>query len=227
LTDTTTEIDAAALVAIPTAGASRERGWERLTAMVLDGVISPHSRRAYATALEEFFTWWDGEGRPSFVKATVHAFRAKLEVDGLAPATINTRLSAVRKLAAEAADNGLIDPAIAAGIGRVRGVKRLGVRMGNWLTVEQARRLLAASNAAGRGQSALVLRVFARVTVRPVQRVPVGALPEIRIVEGQPTLAEHRLQRLQHVTARGQEHDRLPVDDVFLSASSRIASGCR
>jgi site-specific recombinase XerD len=148
VTDTTTEIDVAALVAMPAEGAARETGWERLTAMVLDGVTSPHSRRAYATALEEFFTWWDGEGRPPFVKATVQAFRAKLESDGLAPATINTRLSAVRKLAAEAADNGLLDPAIAAGIGRVRGVKRLGVRTGNWLTVEQARRLLAAPNEA-------------------------------------------------------------------------------
>jgi hypothetical protein len=67
------------------------------------------------------------------VKATVQAFRTKLESDGLAPATINVRLAAIRKLAIEAADNGLVNPALAAGIGRVKGVKRLGVRMGNWL----------------------------------------------------------------------------------------------
>jgi site-specific recombinase XerD len=169
VTDTTTEIDDAALVAIPAEGADRETEWERLTAMVLDGITSPHSRRAYATALEEFFTWWDGEGRPQFVKATVQAFRAKLESDGLAPATINTRLSALRKLGAEAADNGLLDPAIAAGIGRVRGVKRLGVRMGNWLTVEQARRLLAAPNAAtlkGKRDRALLAVLLGRALRR-------------------------------------------------------------
>src|SRR5580700_3618056 len=42
-----------------------------------------------------------------------------------------------------AADTGLLSPELAAGIGRVKGAKRLGVRIGNWLTVEQSRALLA------------------------------------------------------------------------------------
>jgi len=45
-------------------------------------------------------------------------------------------------LAYEAADNGLLSPELAAGIRRVKGVKRLGVRIGNWLTIQQARTLL-------------------------------------------------------------------------------------
>jgi integrase len=53
-------------------------------------------------------------------------------------------LSAVRKLATEAADNGLLAPELAAGIARVRGAKRLGVRAGNWLTPEEATALLNA-----------------------------------------------------------------------------------
>jgi site-specific recombinase XerD len=121
--------------------------WDRLKAMVLDGVTSPHSRRSYETALNEFFHWWNAEGRPPFVKATVQAFRARLESDGLAPATINVRISAIRKLAMEATDNGLLDPALAAGIARVKGVTRLGVRLGNWLTLQQAQALLAAPDA--------------------------------------------------------------------------------
>ncbi len=112
--------------------------WRRLKNLVLDGVTSPHSRRAYSKALDGFFLWWDSDGSPPFTKATVQAFRAKLEGDGLAGATINVRLSAIRKLAVEAADNGLLDPDLAAGIGRVKGAKRLGVRLGNWLTLAEA-----------------------------------------------------------------------------------------
>ena len=60
-----------------------------------------------------------------------------------APSTINLRLAAVRRLAHEASDCGLLSPDLAAGIRRVKGAKRLGVRIGNWLTVEQGKKLLA------------------------------------------------------------------------------------
>lgn len=121
--------------------------WQRLKSLVLDAVTSAHSRRSYELALDGFFSWWEREGRPPFTKAAVQAFRAKLEGDGLAPATINVRLSAIRKLAVEAADNGLLDPDLAAGIGRVKGAKRLGVRLGNWLTLGEAQALLGAPDA--------------------------------------------------------------------------------
>jgi integrase len=58
--------------------------------------------------------------------------------------SINFRITAVRKLAVEAADNGLLAPELAAGITRVRGAKSAGVRTGNWLSVEQAQKLLDA-----------------------------------------------------------------------------------
>jgi site-specific recombinase XerD len=67
-----------------------------------------------------------------------------LEDRRLAPATINGKLAAVRRLACEAADAGLLSPELAAGIRRVKGVKKLGVRLGNWLTPDEARRLLRA-----------------------------------------------------------------------------------
>jgi integrase len=51
-------------------------------------------------------------------------------------------LAAVRHIAYEAADAGLLSPEPAAGIRRVKGVRRIGVRLGNWLTSEQGRRLL-------------------------------------------------------------------------------------
>jgi integrase len=55
------------------------------------------------------------------------------------PATINVRLAAVRRLAYEASDTGLLNPDLAAGIRRVRGAKRLGVRIGNWLSVDETK----------------------------------------------------------------------------------------
>ena len=48
----------------------------------------------------------------------------------------------MRKLAVEAADNGLLAPELAAGITRVKGAKSKGVRVGNWLSLQQAQKLL-------------------------------------------------------------------------------------
>lgn len=69
-------------------------------------------------------------------------YRIHLESRQLAPGTINGRLAAVRRLAYEAADSGLLSPDLAAGIRRVKGPKNLGIRIGNWLTADQARILL-------------------------------------------------------------------------------------
>jgi integrase len=67
-------------------------------------------------------------------------YRIHLEQKPYAPTTIN--LAAVRRVAFEAGDSGLLSPELAAGIRRVKGVRRIGVRVGNWLTVEQGRTLL-------------------------------------------------------------------------------------
>jgi site-specific recombinase XerC len=69
-----------------------------------------------------------------------------LEVKGLAPSSINVRLSAIRRLALEAADNGVMAPELAAGVARAKGAKRGGVRLGHWLTVEQAEQFLTLPN---------------------------------------------------------------------------------
>jgi integrase/recombinase XerD len=117
--------------------------WRRLKALVLDSVSSPITKRVYSMALDEFLNWFRREPRPGgFCKATVSARRASLEVRGLGSSSIIIRMSAIRKLAAEAADNGLIAPELAAGIARVKGAKSVGVRTGNWLSVRQAQKLL-------------------------------------------------------------------------------------
>jgi len=118
-------------------------GWKIVTSLVLDGISSRHTRRAYSQALDEFLIWFlDKPGRP-FNKATVQEYRTELETKGLAPSSVNVRLCAIRRLALEATDNLLLAPELAAGIARVKGAKQSGVRLGHWLTAEQAERLLA------------------------------------------------------------------------------------
>jgi site-specific recombinase XerD len=116
--------------------------WRRLKSLVLDSVSSPITKRVYNLGLDEFFAWYGEEPRPGFTKATVSAWRVALEARGLGAVSINVRITAVRKLAVEAADNGLLAPELASGITRVKGVASKGVRLGNWLSVRQAQALL-------------------------------------------------------------------------------------
>ena len=95
--------------------------WQRLKRLVLDSVSSPLTRSVYNLGLDEFFAWYEREPRPGFTKASVAAWRVALEARGLGAVSINVRITAVRELAVEAADNGLLAPApeLANGIARV------------------------------------------------------------------------------------------------------------
>src|SRR5258708_7079261 len=98
--------------------------WQGLKRLVLDSVSSPITRRVYNLGLDEFFEWYEREPRR------------------LGAVSINVRITAVRKLAVEASDNGLLAPELANGITRVKGVASKGIRLGNWLSVAQAQKLL-------------------------------------------------------------------------------------
>lgn len=111
---------------------------------VLDSLDSPHSRRAYERHLREFIAWHRTTGHTALTKAVVQRYAAELRDLGLSPATINQRLSAIRKLAQEAADNGALDAQIANGILAVKGIRPEGTRTGNWLAKRQAQELLQA-----------------------------------------------------------------------------------
>lgn len=93
----------------------------RAIEMVLDGLPSEHSRRAYGRALSDFFHWHCGVGRPQLNKAVVQRYASELREAGMSASSVNQRLSAIRKLAAEAADNGALDPQVANGIRAVKG----------------------------------------------------------------------------------------------------------
>lgn len=115
-----------------------------VVALVTDAVTSEHTRRAYGRALTDFLTWWDGDGRPQLTKATVQRHVTYLRAEGRGAGSINQRLVAIRKLAREAADNGMTDQATAAAIGHAEGVRKEGKRLGTWLTRDQAQALLEA-----------------------------------------------------------------------------------
>ena len=99
---------------------------------VINSLPSKESQRGYRHAMEEFINWYCSEPRLSFNKAVVIRYRIHLESRQLSSGTINGRLAAIRRLAYEAADSGLLSPELAAGIRRVKGAKKLGVRLGNW-----------------------------------------------------------------------------------------------
>lgn len=116
---------------------------EPLIRVACDALSSPHSKRNYRQALEQFLAWFQASAC-TFNRQAVQQWKAELEASGkLAPASINLRLAAVRKLAAEAADNGWLDAQIAAGILRIKGVRGSGARLGNWLSKPQVEKLVS------------------------------------------------------------------------------------
>jgi len=111
---------------------------------VLNALASVHSRRAYKHAIDRFIAWYCSEPRLGSNRSIVLRYRSFLESLQLSAATINLHLCAIRRLADEAAESGLLSSELAIGIRRVKGVKRLGRRIGNWLTGDQAEALLNA-----------------------------------------------------------------------------------
>ena len=77
-------------------------------AAVLNSLTSPDAQRGYRHAIDEFVDWYCSEPRLAFNRIVVLRYRSHLESRQLAPGTINLRLGAVRRLAYEAADCGLL-----------------------------------------------------------------------------------------------------------------------
>jgi integrase len=119
---------------------------EQAKSAVVNTLTSKSGQRTYDHAITEFVEWYCSEPRLAFNRTVVLRYRISLEQRQYAPSTINLRLAAVRRIAYEAADSGLLSPELATGIRRVKGVRRLGVRVGNWLTAEQGKRLLQAGS---------------------------------------------------------------------------------
>jgi site-specific recombinase XerD len=119
---------------------------EQSKAAVLNTLASVHSRRSYAFAIDRFIAWYCSEPRLTFNRAVVVRYRSHLEGLSLSASTINSHLSAIRRLADESAESGWLTPELAIGIRRVQGVKGLGRKIGNWLSRSQAQDLVNAAS---------------------------------------------------------------------------------
>jgi hypothetical protein len=86
---------------------------------VLNSLTSLSSQRSYDHAIREFIEWYCSEPRLTFYKSVVTRYRMSLEQRHYAPSTVNLHLAAVRGLAHEAADCGLLSADLAAGIRHV------------------------------------------------------------------------------------------------------------
>ena len=113
-----------------------------LRTMLTNSVPSGHTRRAYAKAFDDLLALSLRTGQP-ISRQLFQQYRAEMVDAGLGGSTINVRLSGVRKLVNEARENGLVDPSAAGRIVSVPNVPAQGVRLGQWLTADQTRDLLA------------------------------------------------------------------------------------
>jgi len=117
-------------------------GFDEIKGLVLNGIANENTRYAYENGLDIFLNWYQDQGKTALNKSVVQEFRSMLDMTGQAPATINLKLAAVRRLVVEAIDNNILDPIAGEGILRVKGIKARGVRTGNWLTKQEAQEII-------------------------------------------------------------------------------------
>ena len=81
---------------------------EQAKSAVLNSLTSVSGQRTYDHAITDFVEWYCSEPRLAFNRTVVLRYRIFLEQKRYAPTTINLRLAAVRRVAYEAADSGLL-----------------------------------------------------------------------------------------------------------------------
>jgi integrase len=122
---------------------SEVSAYDRIIQAVMAAVPNLETQRHYITAIREFEMWRNGD---QINRESVGRWRSKLMADGLSPSTVNQKLAAIKLLAREAAQYGAIDEERNSGIQNVEGAKQRGDRTGNWLTKEQAQKLVSSTS---------------------------------------------------------------------------------
>ena len=179
----------------PAARSTGPASVESLKTMLTNSVASMHTRRAYAKAFDDLLALSLRTCQP-ISRQLFQQFRAEMVDAGLGSSTINIRLSGVRKLVNEARENGLVDPSAAGRILSVPNVPAQGVRLGQWLTVEQTRDLLAVperSRLKGKRDHA-ILAVLTQTALRREEAAHL-AMSHIQLREGRWVLADIRGKR--------------------------------
>ena len=194
-----------------------------LRAMLTNSVPSGHTRRAYAKAFDDFLALALRTGQP-ISRQLFQQYRAEMVDAGLGGSTINVRLSGVRKLVNEACENGLIDPSAAGRIISVPNVPAQGVRLGQWLTAEQIRELLAVpdrSRLKGKRDHA-ILSVLAQTALRREEAAHLE-MSHLQLREGRWVLADIRGKRGRVRTVALPASVKVAIDEWIRAAG--ITSG--
>jgi integrase len=163
-----------------------------LRQMVLKSVASPHTQRNYAKALDEVFAF-SAERKQPLSRDLLMEYRAQMIARKLSPSTINVRLSAVRKLIGEARRNGILGAEQAAQMADVPNVRQQRTRLGNWLTLEQAKELLTVpdrSTLKGK-RDAAILALLVGCALRRAELATL-AIEDIQQREGRWVIADLR-----------------------------------
>ena len=116
--------------------------FDELRRAVLNGVAAENSKRNYALALDELAVFCAERQQP-VSRALLLEYKAAMLSRNLSASTVNVKLSAIRKLVNEAKRAGVIGGEEASQMSDVPNVSQRGTRLGNWLTKEQAKELLA------------------------------------------------------------------------------------
>lgn len=181
--------------------------------MVLDSVTSKHSKRAYGRALQNFVTWHKEAGQPALTKATVQAYIADLRAQDTSASVINQALSAIRKLASEAADNGLLEPTLAAGIQHIKGEKHSSLPAGRSFTAGELSALL---EVCAREQSVIGIRDSAIIAVAYTCGLRRGSIVNLNLADYTPETGELKVlaaKRNKDLTAYVTNGAKMALDD--------------
>lgn len=108
-----------------------------------NSVQAINSKRAYRTGLIQLFTYMQTTGVSRLTREVAQQYKAWLVNSGAAASTVNARLVVLRLFAKELMYSGLLGAFDALGIADVKGARKVGHRVGNWLTREQTMQLLA------------------------------------------------------------------------------------
>lgn len=123
----------------------------QLADLAVGSLPSPSSRRAYTAHIRSFLASGSVLSREG-----VQSHLQRLRATGAGPSTLALSLAAIRLLAREANIRDQLPDATMSAIERIKGDKRKGERVGNWLDLEQVKLLLRVAENRGSRDAAIL-----------------------------------------------------------------------
>lgn len=118
---------------------------EILQGLTVAGLNSDKTKISYRVEVGQFVDWLDQTGA-GLSPLALDGYKDYLRSRGYSASKINLALSAIRRMIKQAAKNGLMPRTRAEDLRSVEGVKSEGVRLGSWLTRDEAQELLETPN---------------------------------------------------------------------------------